>query len=76
MCRHVLAFADYINNKANRDDGPSLAMTHHNACFHHNERLTPWNTLMAYFELSLNGEEYLNISPDPDHLRGGAEPRV
>ena len=21
---------------------------------------------MAYFELSLNGEEYLNISPDPD----------
>ena len=49
----------------------------HNACFHHNARLTSWRTLMAHFVLSPNGEESLNqfLSPDPDphpdHLRGG-----
>ena len=37
-----------------------------------------WRTLMAYFVISLDGEESLNKllssdqDPDPDHLRGGA----
>ena len=32
-----------------------------------------WQTLMAYFLLSRNGEESFNkfLSPDPDHFRGG-----
>ena len=47
----------HIHNKAIRDDKASLAMIH--ARFHHNARLTSWRTLMAYFVLSCNGEEYL-----------------
>ena len=48
-------FCNY--NKAIRDDRPSLAMWCNNAYFHHNTRLMLWHTLMAYFAMSLNGEE-------------------
>ena len=72
---------NWTNDSTNRaiwDDRPSLAMTHmwhHNACFHNNAWLTLWCTLMAYFVLPRNREEFFNkllsLDPNPDHLRRG-----
>ena len=54
---------------------PPLTMTHMRRHVMHVFITTPWRTLMAYFVLPPNGEEYLNKfltpDPDPDHLRGG-----
>ena len=56
---NIVYMHDYLNNKATRDDRLNMMhMSCQNTFFHHNARLRSWRTLMAYFVLSPNGEEY------------------